>query len=82
MNNLAKYRAVHGITQKELGKMVNLGKASISHIEKNTLTEKRAEQFAKILNENKFALLGTDALQVLPKTEEEKRILIKIIEDL
>ena len=50
--------------------------------EKNTISFKTAQKCAKILNENVFNILGTDALKVLPQTEEEKEILIELIKNL
>jgi transcriptional regulator with XRE-family HTH domain len=82
MNNLALYRAKAGLNQRELGEKVGLGDASISFFEHSTLSVKNAEKIAKILNVNVIALLGADALKVLPKTEEEKQILIDIIKGL
>lgn len=82
MNNLAKYRGKHNLTQEELGKMVGLPKASISYIEKHTLSAKAAVKYGNVMNENPFDLLGSDALVMLPKTEEEKEILIEMIRGL
>ena len=80
-NNLAKYRGKHGLTQTQLGEMLGMTKAGVSHFEKNTISFKTAQKCAKILNENVFNILGTDALKVLPQTEEEKEILIELIKN-
>lgn len=81
-NNLAKYRGQHGLTQGQLGKKIGISKAGVSHLEKKKIGPKSAYRCAKALNENPFAIMGTDALKALPKTEEDKKCLIEIIEAL
>ena len=81
-NNLAKYRGKHGLTQEQLGEKLGISKAGVSHVEKNGLCPKTAEKCAEILDENIFLLMGSDVLKVLPKTEEDKNILIEVIKSL
>ena len=81
-NNLAKYRGKHGLTQEQLGSKLGITKAGVSCLEKGKLSPKTAQKCAEILGENRFALLGTDVLKELPKTEEDKAILIEIIQNL
>ena len=81
-NNLAKYRGKHGLTQEQLGARLGITKAAISAIEKNKLCGKTAVRCSEILGENPFALMGTDVLKMLPQTEEDKKILIEIIQSL
>ena len=81
-NNLVKYRSKHGFTQEKLGEKLGVTKATISYIEKNRLSAKQAQKCAKILNENVFNILGLDAFKIIPKTEEDKNILIETIKNL
>lgn len=82
MNNLAKYRGQHGLTQEQLGEKLGISKAGVSHLEKNQISPANAQKCAEILGENYFAIMGSDVLKAVPKTEEEKSILIDIIKSL
>lgn len=79
MNNLAKFRGIHGLTQEELGEKLGICRAAVSHTEKTVLSAKLAVEYGKVLGENPFALLGPDAFVMLPKTEEDRAILIDIL---
>lgn len=82
MNNLAKYRGKHGLTQAEMAEKLKITKSGVCFFERNTISLKTAKKCAEILNENIFDILGTDSLVVLPQTEEDKQILIKMIKEL
>lgn len=82
MSNLTKIRGKHGLTQTELGKILGLTKAGTSYIELNPLSAKNAIKIANVLHENVFDVLGEDVFKIKPRTEEDKQILIKIIERL
>ena len=43
---------------------------------------KTAQKAAEILKVNVFSLLGTDALRIVPLTEEDKNALIEVIKGL
>lgn len=81
-NNLALYRAKKGLNQRELGEKLGLTDASVSLLEHRALSVKHAQEIAPILGVNVFALLGTDVLKLVPQTEEDKEVLIKIIKEL
>lgn len=81
-NKLALYRGKHGITQEQLGAELGISKAGVCYLEKNKISPETAEKCAKILGENTFAILGSDVLRKLPETEEDKAILIELINSL
>ena len=81
-NNLTKIRGKHQITLTELAEKVGITKQALSLNEKNKLSLKVALKVENILGENVFDLLGSDALVMLPRNEEEKAILIKMIKEL
>lgn len=81
-NNLSKFRGQHGLTQEQLGEKLGISKAAVCFIEKNNLSPEMAQKCSDILGENRFSLMGTDALKALPKTQEEKDILIETIKNL
>lgn len=81
-NNLAKFRGKHNLTQEELGDKLGISKAGVCHLEKNNIAYRTAKKCAEILNENVFEIMGTNVLKVIPKTEEEKQILIEMIKKL
>ena len=82
MNNIAFYRVKHGLTQREFGEMVGMHVHAVGYAEHHSCSVKLAKQAAEILGENLFDILGTDVLKVLPKTEEEKQIVIEMIKNL
>lgn len=82
MNNLAKYRGLHGLTQTELGEKLHTTKANVSFMETNQLSSKSALECASVLGENVFNIFGSDVLKLLPSTPEDKEILIDIIRGL
>lgn len=81
-NNLMYYRARSGLNQRELGEKIGLGDATISLAEHSKLPVKTALKAAKVLNVNAFTLLGTDALRLIPKTEEDREALIETIKNI
>lgn len=81
-NNLAKFRGKHGYTQEQLGKKIGISKACVSHFEKNKICVATAKKCAEALGENVFEILGTDVFKIIPKTEQDKEILIAIIRNL
>ncbi len=82
MNNLAFFRVKHGLTQKEFGEMVGMHVHAVGYAENHHCTVKLAKQIAEAFGENVFDILGADVLKVLPKTEEEKQIIINMIKNL
>ena len=82
MNNLAKYRAKHGLTQEQLGKTLGLTKAGVSYLEKSKLSVNAAKKCAEALGESPLVLLGQDVLKMLPKNEEEKAFLLDVVKGL
>ncbi len=81
-NNIAKIRGRHQMSQTELAEKMGMTKQGVSFNETVKASPKTVLRVAEILNENVFDILGSDALVLLPKTEEDKRILIKMIEEL
>ena len=82
MNNLAKYRSLKGLTQTQLAEKIGTSKNSLAYMEKNKLSYKYAEKCAKVLDVNVFKILGTDAFVALPKTAEDKAVLIENIKNI
>lgn len=81
-NNLAYLRIQHGLTQKELATRVGIATHAIGYSENHNCTVKLAEKASVVLGENIFNILGPDVLKVLPRNDEEKEILIKMIKEL
>lgn len=82
MNNLAKIRGKHQITQTELAEKIGVTKQGLCFNEKGKCSVAVAEKAAEALNENIFEILGADSFVILPKTDEDKTILINIIRGL
>ena len=81
-NNLARYRGKHNLTQEQLGEQLGISKAGVCHLEKNNIASRTAKKCAEILGENVFDVMGSDVLKIVPKTEEDKEILINVIRNL
>ena len=81
-NNIAYYRIKHGLTQKAFGEKVGMATHAVGYAENHRCSVELAKKTAVALGENAFDILGSDVLRLLPKTEEEKEILIKIIKEL
>lgn len=81
-NNLAYLRIKHGLTQKALADSVGIATHAVGYSENHNCTVKLAEKASVVLGENILEILGSDVLRVLPKNEEEKQILIKMIKEL
>lgn len=82
MNNIAFLRIKHGLTQKEFGEKIGMHTHAVGYAENHRCGVQLAQKTADVLGENVFEVLGTDALKLLPKTEEDKEILIKMIKGL
>lgn len=81
-NNLRKIRGKHQITVTELAKRIGVSKQGLSLNEKGKISPNVALKAAEVLHENVFEILGESAFVILPKTEEDKAALIKIIKEL
>ena len=81
-NNIAFYRIQHGLTQKEFGEKIGMATHAVGYAENHSCTVKLAKETAALLDENPFRILGTDVLKLIPQTEEDKEILIKMIKEI
>ena len=81
-NNIAFYRIKHGLTQKEFGQKVGMATHAVGYAENHRCSVELAKKAALALGENAFDILGSDVLRLLPKTEEDKEILINLIRGL
>ena len=81
-NNIKFLRVKHGYTQKELGEKIGMHAHAVGYAENHKCTPKLAKTVAKVLDENIFEVMGSDVLKIMPTTQEEKAILVKIIEKL
>lgn len=81
-NNISFLRVKHGLTQREFAEKVNMHTHAVGYAENHHCSVKLAKKTAEVLGENVFEVLGTDALKILPKTDEDKAVLIKMIENL
>ena len=81
-NNIAFYRINHGMTQKEFGEKVGMATHAVGYSENHRCSVDLALKAGQIFGENPFDILGSDVLRLLPKTEEDKEILIKMIKEL
>lgn len=84
-NRLRYYRLKHNMTISELCEMTT-GTHNHNSVFKHEMgkitTAKAAYKYADALKENVFDILGDDVLIILPKTQEEKDKLLKIVEEL
>ena len=81
-NNIAHFRIKHNLTQKEFGEKVGMATHAVGYAENHRCGVDVAVKAAEILGENVFDILGSDALRILPKTDKDKEILIKMIKEL
>ena len=81
-NNLATLRIKHGLTQKAFGEKVGMATHAVGYSENHRCSVDLAQKTSTVLGENVFEVLGSDVLRVLPQTEEDKQILIKMIKEL
>lgn len=85
MNNIAKYRGLKGITQKDFAEQIGMTRPGLSFIEngyaKNIDSEK-IEKMSKILGVSPITLLGMDNLKCIPDTKEDVDYMIEILNKL
>ena len=82
MNNLKKLRIKLGYTCEQLGDCLKITRQAINYKENGVLTYKDAVRLSKVMNVHPFEILGTDILLALPKTEEEKEMLHRLIDSI
>lgn len=81
MNNLKKYRAVTGMTQKEFGDAVGVTRAAICEAENGKLGMTLAKKICDTFNIDIYDLLGGDILRLLPENKEQlSTILFNLVE--
>ena len=78
-NNIEFLRSKHGLTQKELAEKVGAHVHAIGYAENNKVGVELAQKIAEVLGENVFEVLGYDVFRTIPKTEEDKAVIIKLI---
>lgn len=81
-NNIAKIRIKHGLTQRELAEKVGMATHAIGYAENRCCGIELASKTAELLGENVFEVMGSDVFKILPSTDEDKRILIDLINSL
>ena len=81
-NNIAFYRAKHGLTQSELCKKIGMHVHALGYAENHHCNVRLAQKIADELGESVFNILGLDALVILPETKADKDILLNLIKDL
>ncbi len=81
-NNLAKIRGKHQLTMTKVAEDLGITKQAVSLNENKKVSISMAKKMADYFNENIFEILGSDALVILPKTEEDKQIIIEMIKGL
>lgn len=83
MNNIAKYRAIKGMTQKELSEKCNLARTYISLLENGNdekrLTLNAVTRLTRALECTIPELLGEDLFYFFPETDQEKIATILIL---
>jgi DNA-binding XRE family transcriptional regulator len=82
MNNIRKFRGKLGLTQTELGEAVGLTRSYICVLEspKCTSIDKTvAENLARFFGCNIFEVYGDNAFKNVPKTDEDKTTIIKML---
>lgn len=82
MNKIALLRAKHGLTQQEIADKTGMHVHAVGYAEHHVCSPKLARQLGSILDENPFEVIGSDVLKMLPQTEEDKEILIRMIKEL
>lgn len=83
MNNLAKFRGKHELTQLEMAKKLGITKACISFYEnKEEISLTFAKKYSEVLNENIFEILGENVFLVKPTTDKDKKIVLKFLKEI
>lgn len=83
MNNLRKIRKKKGLTQQELADMVGVSRQLICYMEKGkyNITNSIIKKMSKALEISPVEIMGVDNFKFMPKTEEEKEYVIKIVKE-
>ena len=82
MNNLKRYRALRGLTQSELAHRVGVSRTSIHNAENGKLSLVLATKCEEVLQVNRYALLGLDAIVGEPNQIEMGLIEMEIVKEL
>ena len=81
-NKIAFLRIEHDMTQKALATKAGVAIHALGYAENHTCGVDMGTKIAESLGENVFNVMGSDVLKILPKTDEDKEILIKVIKEL
>ena len=82
MNNLRKIRGKHQIGLEELAGKMGVTKQILCLSEKRRISARTATKAAEALEENVFDILGSDVFVVMPKTEEDVKIIKAVLDEL
>ena len=73
---------MRNLTLEELGEKINLTRQRVCMLEYGRLKPDNARKCAEALDVNIFTILGEDALAVIPETQEDKKALIRTINEI
>ena len=81
-NNIRHIRMTHGVSQTELGEALGITKQALSLSENGHVSKKIAQRIADYFNVSVLEVMGLDAFECAPKTEEERQYLITLLNQL
>lgn len=79
MNNLAKIRGKHCMTQEELARHLGVTKAGVCAMEKRHITLRQAQKCAKVFGVSVFEILGDDVFTFKPTKTEDKEYVCALL---
>ena len=84
MNNIAKYRGLKNIQQKDFADALFMTRPGLSFIENGNvrnISKKRLMQMSKILEVSPVKLLGEENFKYIPETLEDINYMIELLEE-
>lgn len=82
MNNIKKYRGINNMTQENLAEKMNCARSLITYWENseyNNLKPNQAQKLSQILNCSIIELYGDDNFKIVPKNDDERLEIIKVL---
>lgn len=81
-NNIRHLRIEHNVTQTELAEKLGVTKQALSLSENGHVTRKTAKKIADYFNVSILEVMGLDAFEYKPETEDERQYLIALLNQL
>lgn len=77
---IKKYRYTHGLNQTEMSNLIGISRPILVEAELGKrISADTAIKISEIVNVNKFEILGNNLFEIIPQTDDEVKLILKVL---